>query len=699
MSAVPEGFPKAADVAFTLLGCRVFHLVGKGGAAQPSIRFSHDGAATIGLHGESPTMSLADGRTDRRPVQVLCHGSAIRSGYFGSGVAWRRSYEEPTAGSGGGTDDWVSVVRAVRFCFACGMAPGSVAKGSPRAASPLRRRHRARASMMDQDDYGELRAVRRTARRSGDGRRSRVRARRRRLAICALLAAILLGGLAWSVLPTAPRGVPGDGSMRELALGVPTSSAIELATLGDVDTSTVDLLMADLERRGVEMADPKANGRTPERVLHLVASSSLRTAASLVPSAKVVSSISPLSPAEESRLTALQGAALRLVRTAAAGSGMPGDVSVQAVLEWAGGEVPAQLTAASFPAVEFGRLNQAVLRSGLCRCALIDFGASMGQTISPQRVFETAAPAIPRVEVVSAPRLMLTENDHSTPDGPDPATWSDDLGDWVATTRTPSRPDAHIPLYRRSGTELEFVGDALTGRPPWAEEGPIWWAPSFARIGQRSVLFFTAQRDPGSRCIGAAVRREAEEHFDPVADPVICGDLHDPSVIEWDGSPWLLFASPASDGWELVSMELDPASLIADTATRTRLLKAEAEWQTDLQGNKRVENPNLVRLPGAERLMLLFSGGDWTTDGYATGVAWCWSPQTVCELDPAGSPLLQNGDTRRGRVNGIGGASVVSTRGSSVELVAHAYLDRGGSRRTADRVPLLATLQWAESTE
>ena len=530
-------------------------------------------------------------------------------------------------------------------------------------------------------------------------RRTRPTPRRRGLRIGVLVFVSLLAGVAWTLLSLLESNVPPSASVRELALGVPATWSVELTTLGDVDPQTFDQLRSELENRGVDIQPSRSGGTGRRRVLRLVASSALVTSASLVPTAGVVSQVSPLSAAQESRLVALQGEALRLARSSPDLGSDSRSADVAGILEWSTGEIPPELSVPVFPATEFARLNRRVGESGQCRCALVEFPESWGRDIDPRTVMDAAAP--PDAPAVSTPVAisMLIDESASALDGPDPTSWSDDLGDWLATTRTVSHPDVHIPLYRRAGNNIEFVGDALAVAPGWAEKGPIWWAPSHERIASTDVLLFTAQHVDGSRCIGAALRRETEERFEPTADPVICGDLHDPAVISWDGSEWLLFASPEPDGWELVSVQLDPISLTADPASRVLLLKAESEWQTDLQGNKRVENPDLVTLPGSERAMLIFSGGDWTTDDYATGVAWCWSPRTACEVDPDGSPLLRDGSTERGSVTGFGGASVDAVRDGSVDLVAHAYLHGRGSRQQADRVPLHVTLLWNDAVD
>ena len=92
------------------------------------------------------------------------------------------------------------------------------------------------------------------------------------------------------------------------------------------------------------------------------------------------------------------------------------------------------------------------------------------------------------------------------------------------------------------------------------------------------------------------------------------------------------------------------------------LLRNDAAWEAPL-----IENPALVRLDG--RYALLYSGGRWESDGYATGYALCDTPVGPCTKVTTEQPLHASD----GVVAGPGGATVVTGPAGDMWLVHHGW--------------------------
>jgi hypothetical protein len=87
-----------------------------------------------------------------------------------------------------------------------------------------------------------------------------------------------------------------------------------------------------------------------------------------------------------------------------------------------------------------------------------------------------------------------------------------------------------------------------------------------------------------------------------------------------------------------------------------------AAWEAPL-----IENPALVRIDG--RYVLLYSGGWWESDGYATGYATCDSPLGPCAKATTRHPL----HTSDSKGLGPGGACVITAPVGDIWLAHHAW--------------------------
>ena len=185
------------------------------------------------------------------------------------------------------------------------------------------------------------------------------------------------------------------------------------------------------------------------------------------------------------------------------------------------------------------------------------------------------------------------------------------------------------------------AGDAMPDGPGgWAEPGGAIWAPGVARFGDRYFMYYTAsRRGSGQKCIGRATSRNARGPF--------------VSRGEWACPPagrWAIDANPIVAGGRLyVAYRDDAITSFPETglsvvrtdedgravwSTRRDLLRStDIGWETvRISGTSRViENPSLFREDGV--WYVAYSGNNWDSARYATGIARCGSrilPSSRC---------------------------------------------------------------------
>ncbi|NBE57052.1 family 43 glycosylhydrolase [Streptomyces boluensis] len=186
-------------------------------------------------------------------------------------------------------------------------------------------------------------------------------------------------------------------------------------------------------------------------------------------------------------------------------------------------------------------------------------------------------------------------------------------------------------------------GDVLPGGPgSWAEPGGAIWAPGVARHGDRYFMYYTASRKgSGQKCVGRAVASSARGPFR--------------SAGVWacpPGGRWALDANPFTAGGSLyVTYRDDAITAGAETGIsavrtdssgravwstrRSVLTSTDIGWDTRKSSGSThvVENPSMARMSDG-RWYLLYSGNNWDSARYATGIADCGTtplPGTRCE--------------------------------------------------------------------
>jgi hypothetical protein len=253
-------------------------------------------------------------------------------------------------------------------------------------------------------------------------------------------------------------------------------------------------------------------------------------------------------------------------------------------------------------------------------------------------------------------------------DAPDPFLLEDE-GRWVLYTTQVGL--ANIPVSTTPDLAAwSTPTDALPRLPAWAEWGHTW-APGVVRRPGGFVLYFAARsRATGRQCIGAATSTSATGPFTTTSpEPLVCqpelgGSIDPHPFVDADGTTYLLWKADGNAigaRSTLFSQRLRPDGLALE-GQPTPLLDNDAAWEEPL-----IENPAFVLLGG--RYVLLYSGGWWESDGYATGYATCDSPLGPCAKVTTKSPLHPSD----GEVAGPGGACVIAGPAGDMWLAHHAW--------------------------
>jgi Glycosyl hydrolases family 43 len=233
--------------------------------------------------------------------------------------------------------------------------------------------------------------------------------------------------------------------------------------------------------------------------------------------------------------------------------------------------------------------------------------------------------------------------------------------------------------------------DALPVLPDWAEWGRTLAPSALERPGGFVLYFAALSRATGRQCIGAATA-EATGPFVPASpEPLVCqaelgGSIDPHPFVDGDGTPYLLWKADGNAVGRasvlyVQRLTVDGLGLEGEPA---QLLRVDAGWEDPL-----IENPALVHAGG--RYLLLYSGGWWESDGYATGYATCDGPLGPCAKVTNDAPLHGSGAD----VAGPGGASVIVGPAGDMWLVHHGWApgavgyDEGGARSVR-----FASLTW-----
>lgn len=197
--------------------------------------------------------------------------------------------------------------------------------------------------------------------------------------------------------------------------------------------------------------------------------------------------------------------------------------------------------------------------------------------------------------------------------------------------------------WRTAGWPGPLVQDAR-----WTTYGREW-APGVIDVGGTWVLFYaTEQTATGEQCITAATAPAINgPYVNDATAPLACNAI-DPSPVRLPGGGLeLVWKAGAADGRaaQLVEQPLAPGGLAFASGTAPIvLLSADQSWEST------IENPDLVDIDG--NWLLFFSGGDFESADYGTGLARCTGPEGPC-TQPDDQPVLSS----TSQVTGPGGAS------------------------------------------
>lgn len=148
----------------------------------------------------------------------------------------------------------------------------------------------------------------------------------------------------------------------------------------------------------------------------------------------------------------------------------------------------------------------------------------------PTWILRTLAPVVACALLAgcaSLPEPRSYANPVMAQDFPDPATLRADDG-WIYAYATQSAPGGvvlNIQVARsRDLTQWEHLGDALPAKPAWAATTQNFWAPHVARVGDRYVMYYSAEPDgKRGRCLAVAVSVAPRGPFADSGAPLLCG--------------------------------------------------------------------------------------------------------------------------------------------------------------------------------
>jgi hypothetical protein len=255
-----------------------------------------------------------------------------------------------------------------------------------------------------------------------------------------------------------------------------------------------------------------------------------------------------------------------------------------------------------------------------------------------------------------------------------PAMSSTDARTWIA------RPAYPQPACV-GGEHDPFFNDSLPCPASWSPNvnggrlSKAIWAPGVARIGNRFVLFYAARVDPRTNrfCLSVATSADPLGPFvDTSTAPFHCdsdpnGSIDpQPFVDPTTGIPYLLWKSEGVPGrtptrlW-VRQLSADGTSWAPGTSA-VALLGTSQGWEGNV-----IENPSMVRYGG--RWLLFYSGNEWNSAEYATGMAFCDSLAGPCTKSPH-NPVLRS----EGSVLGPGGGTAFVDAAGALRFTHHYWL-------------------------
>lgn len=239
------------------------------------------------------------------------------------------------------------------------------------------------------------------------------------------------------------------------------------------------------------------------------------------------------------------------------------------------------------------------------------------------------------------------------------------------------------------GLDLACItGDAMPAGPgAWAEPEGAVWAPSVVHHGGRYVMYYTAsKRGSGQKCIGKAGSASPLGPFADEGEVVCPGNgrwAFDPDAFVHAGELYMVYrddaiTTGADSGISVVRMD---GSGAADLSTRRDVLRStDITWEEAGSSFHTIENPTMMDVGGA--FHVFFSGNDWDSARYSTGIAVCSSPLPTAPCSsyastsrpyfghtgPEGIDPIQG---LPGNERGPGGMSLFRSRSGEARVVWH----------------------------
>jgi arabinan endo-1,5-alpha-L-arabinosidase len=193
---------------------------------------------------------------------------------------------------------------------------------------------------------------------------------------------------------------------------------------------------------------------------------------------------------------------------------------------------------------------------------------------------------------------------------------------------------------------------ARGGGPRWAVDG--FWAPDLERVGNRYLLYYSAQRKGDRRrCIGVATSDRPDGDFHDLGHPLVSSDPDgaiDPTLLRAHGGHYLLYKRDGNAFGQpsvIYGRRLDPSGLQVAGPRRVLLSSESGGWEGGV-----IEGPTTINV--GRTSFLLYSGGYYLGAGYGEGEAVRHGPALGPFHRAPNNPVL------------IGGSDWVGTGGGSV---------------------------------
>jgi beta-xylosidase len=185
--------------------------------------------------------------------------------------------------------------------------------------------------------------------------------------------------------------------------------------------------------------------------------------------------------------------------------------------------------------------------------------------------------------------------------------------------------------------------DSLPVLPSWAAPSfTKTWAPAALRTNAGWVLYFSTEEARSKlECIGRAISSSpAGPYKDQSTSPLLCqpnlGGSIDPTVVHGqDGQEFLIWKNDGNADGSAVgiwSQQLTSDGL-GVIGTPRRLIGVDAAWEHGI-----VEAPAMIAAK-AGGYWLFYSGGEWNSNAYGTGLAYCSSATGPC-VETSSTPFL-----------------------------------------------------------